>query len=156
MAKKVLAVLVLLIMLLPLIPIDVKASPCAEIYDPIQKRVVKSVQVNSEIYNMVTSWVRSIDNFYGKLSPIPLDGYKVRIPLDPAIEVNKKSLSAVVNEVYIIIPRDKLPFFIIYEDKNKPSYFKFHGDIDKLSKAMDFKFNFSLSSPPSCGIRLAH
>jgi hypothetical protein len=43
------------------------------------------------------------------------------------------------SEVYIIIPKDKPPFLIIFEYKNKPSYLKFHGNIESLFKALDFK-----------------
>lgn len=139
MSKKILAVLILLIILIPSAPITAKGSPCAEIFDPKQNCVVKAVPVNSEIYAMVTSWVQGIDNFYGKISPVTAEGYKVRIPLDPPIKVSKKSLNAVVSEVYIIVPQNKPPFFIIYEDKNKPSYFRFRGNIDSFSKALDFK-----------------
>jgi hypothetical protein len=139
MTKKVLAMLILLIIFLPSIPISAKGSPCAEIFDPKQNMVVKSVQVDSEIYDMVKSWVKSIDNFCGKISPVAVEGYKVRIPLVPPIKVNKQSLNAEVSEVYIIVPQDKPPFFMIFEDKNKPSYFKFYGNIDSLSKALDFK-----------------
>lgn len=138
MTKKVLAILIILTILLPSITVYAMGSPCADIIDSKQNLVVKSVQMNSEINNMVSSWVNSIDNFCGKISPITVEGYKVRIPLDPPVEVNKKSLTAKVSEVYIIVPQNKSPFFIIFEDKNKPSYFKFHGNIDNLSKALDF------------------
>jgi hypothetical protein len=129
----------LLLIFLPSIPISAKGSPCAEIVDSKQNMVVKSVQVDSEIYDMVKSWVKSIDNFCGKISPVAVEGYKVRIPLDPPIKVNKQSLNADVSEVYIIVPQDKPPFFMIFQDKNKPSYFKFYGNIDSLSKALDFE-----------------
>jgi hypothetical protein len=138
MTKKVLAIIILLTILLPSIPAYSMGSPCADIIDSKQNIVVKSVQVNSEINNMVASWVNSIDNFCGKISPITVEGYKVRVPLNPPVEVNKKSLTAKVSEVYIIVPQNKPPFLIIFEDKNKPSYFKLHGNIDSLSKALNF------------------
>lgn len=139
MTKKILAVLILLIILIPSIPISAKGSSCIEIFDLKQNCVVKSVQVNSEIHDMVAGWVQNIDNYYGKISPVAAEGYRVRIPLDPPVKVNKKSLNGLVNEVYIIVPQNKPPFFIIYEDKNKPSYFRFHGNIDNLSNGLDFK-----------------
>ncbi|MFL0245643.1 hypothetical protein [Candidatus Clostridium stratigraminis] len=138
MTKKVLVILLLFTMLLPSIPSFAMGSPCADIIDTKQNIVIKSVQVNSEINNIVSSWVNSIDNFCGKISPLTVEGYKVRVTLNPPVEMHKKSLTAKVNEVYIIVPQNKPPFLIIYEDKNKPSYFKFHGNIDNLSKALGF------------------
>jgi hypothetical protein len=140
MTKKALITLILLITFLSLTPTAAKGSPCAEIYEHAQKKVVKSVQVDSKLYDLTAGWVRSIDNFYGRIAPAAVEGYKVRIPLDPPIEVNKKSLKATVREVYIIVPQNKSPFLMIFEDRNKPSYFKFHGNIDNLRKALDFEF----------------
>jgi hypothetical protein len=140
MIKKALITLILLMAFLSLTHIAAKGSPCAEIYDPAQKKVIKSVQVDSELYDLAADLVRSIDNFYGRISPAAVEGYKIRVPLDPPVKVNKKSLKASVSEVYIIVPQNKTPFLIIFEDKNKPSYFKFHGNIDSLWKALDFEF----------------
>lgn len=139
MRKKALAEITLLILFLYSMPICAKGSPCAEIFNTTQNIVLKSVQVDSEIYNMAKGWIKNIDNFCGKINPSAVEGYKVRIPLDPPVKVNKQSINADVREVYIIVPQDKPPFFIIFDNKNKPSYFKFYGSIDSLSKALDFK-----------------
>lgn len=139
MIKKLLSILFFLIILLYSTPVMAKGSPCAEIIDPAHKKVLKSVQMNSEIYDMVRNWVIDIDNYCGRLTPAAVEGYKVRIPLDPPVKVNKQSLNREVSEVYIVVPQTKPPFFIIYDDKNKPSYLKFHGNIESLSKALDFK-----------------
>lgn len=139
MIKKVLALILLIIVLLPSPSIGSTGSPCAEVVDLAQNRIAKSVQVDSEIYDMAKCWIKSIDNFYGRINPLPVEGYKVRIPLDPAVSVNKKSLTAEISEIYIIVPPNKPPFLMIYEANNKLSYFKFHGNIDSLSKVLDFK-----------------
>ena len=120
-------------------PVVAKGSPCAEIMDPMQKTVVKSVQMNSEIYDMLKSWLTNMDNYCSKLNPAEVEGYKVRIPLDPPVKVNKQSLKGDISQVYIIVPQTKSPFFLIYDNKNMPSYLKFNGNIDSLSKALDFK-----------------
>lgn len=139
MLRKVFRVLLLLIIFLTSIPAYAQGSPFAEIFDPSHNKVIKSVRVDSEIYDLASGWVKSIDNLYGKINPSSIKGYKVRIPLDPPIKVNKKSLNSNINEVYIIVPEKESPFLMIFEDKNKPSCFKFHGNIDDLWKAMDFK-----------------
>jgi hypothetical protein len=140
MMRKVSAILILIIIFLISAPTYAAGSPFAEIYDPAQKKVVKTVQVNSELYTLTNSILKSIDNYYGRITPSKVEGYKVRIPLDPPIKVSKNSLNSKVSEVYIIIPQNKSPIIMIFEDKNKPSYFKFHGSIESLSKALDFKF----------------
>jgi hypothetical protein len=102
---------------------------------------VKVVQLNPEIQSMVTKWITNIDGIYGKLDPTTDDGYAVRVPLDPAVDVHNKCLNAVVGEVYIIIPEKELPFYMIFEDENKLTCFLFNGNIDALSKSLDFKLS---------------
>jgi hypothetical protein len=139
MKKKIIRALLFLIILLCSAPVVAKESPCAEITDLMQKKVVKSIQMNSEIYDMVKSWLINMDNYCSKLSPAEAEGYKVRIPLDPPVKVNKQSLNGEFSEVYIVVPQGKPPFFLIYDNKNMPSYLKFNGNIESLSKALDFK-----------------
>lgn len=110
-----------------------------EIFDPKQDKVVKAVQLNKEIHNMVERWIRDIDGIYGKFDPFTDDGYAIRIPLDHDVKVQEEWLNALVNEVYIIIPEHDPPFFVIFENGNKLCCFTFNGDIDALSKVLDFK-----------------
>ena len=73
--------------------------------------------------------------------PATDDGYVVRIPLDPIVKVNCKSLNALVSEVYILIPENGPPCYLIFENENKLLSLPFNGNIDKLSKILDFKLN---------------
>ena len=82
------------------------------------------------------SWVNGIDGVYGKNDPVKDDGY--------AIKIHTKLLNAIIDEVYIIIPKNNPPFFIIFENKDKLTCFPLHEDIDKLSKILDFNLKGKL------------
>ncbi len=112
-----------------------------EIFDPKQDKVVKVVQSTPQIQNMVGKWIQNINDIYGKNDPVTDDGYAIKVPLDPAIKVNSDSLDAAVSEVYIIIPEHEPPFYIIFDNENRLSYYPFNGDINILSKALEFKLN---------------
>jgi len=111
----------------------------AEIFDPKQDKVVKVVQVNTKIHNMVGSWIKNVDDIYGKNDPLTDDGYAIRIPVYPSIKVSGKWVKTFVHEVYVIIPESEPPFFMIFENENRLLCFPFKGDIDELSKVLDFK-----------------
>ena len=139
MVKKITVIIFLFIMIMRSVVISAEGFKYAEIFDPKQDKVVKVVQVNTKIHNMVGSWIRNVDNIYGKNNPLTDDGYALRIPLYPAIKVSGKWLNTLVHEAYIIIPRSEPPFFMIFENENKLLCFPFKGDIDELSKILDFK-----------------
>lgn len=110
----------------------------AEIFNPKQNKVEKVIQVNTELHGMVVEWIKNINGIYGKNDPLTDDGYAVKIPLEPAVKVHGKYLNALVNEVYIIIPENDPPFFMIFEDENRLCCFPFTGDIDLLSRVLEF------------------
>lgn len=139
MNKKVPVFIFLLIILLHSTAIYAEGFKYIQIFDPKQNKVVKVVQLNSEINNEVTSWIKNINGIYGKSNPLTDDGYAIKIPLDPAIKVHGKFLNALVNEVYIIIPEDDPPFFMIFENESKLSCFPFNGNIDTLSRILNFR-----------------
>ena len=75
------------------------------------------------------------------MTPLLMMDMRLRIPLDPNVKVKCKSLNALVSEVYILIPENEPPCYLIFEDENKLLSLPFNGDIDKLSKILDFKLN---------------
>ena len=109
-----------------------------EIFDPKQDKVVKVVQSNPKIQNMITNWITNVEGLY-KNDPATDDGYVVKIPLDPAVKVHCKYLNTLVSKVYILIPENEVPCYLIFENENQLLSFPFNGDIDMLSKALDFK-----------------
>lgn len=139
MMKKVLVIVVLFITLLHPKVICAEGDKFIQIFDPKQAKVVKVIQPNKKINNMVIGWINGIDGIYGKNNPIKDDGYAIRFPLDPAIQVQNKWINALVKEVYVIIPENNPPFFMIFENENRLICFPFTDDIDILSKVLDFK-----------------
>ena len=139
MLKKI--TLVIIIILSISTNILAKEFKCVQIFDPKQDKVVQLVQLNSEIQNLVVSYLEDIDAIYGKNDPIPEDGYAIKIPLDPAVKAQKKCLNALIKEVYIIIPEKEPPFIMLFESANRLSCFPFRGDIKTLSKALNFNLS---------------
>ena len=144
MTKKILVVMFLFIMILHSFIlhstiVSAEGFKYVEIFDPKQDKVVKLVQLNGEIHNMVATWIKDVDDIYGKSNPITNDGYAIRVPLDPAVKLQAKCLNALVNDVYIIIPENDVPFFIIFDDENKLLCYPFKGNINTLSQVLDFK-----------------
>ena len=140
MIKKIPIVMLLLILIMHSTLINAEVFNHAEIFDPKQNKVVKVIQLNTEIHNIVASYIKDIDGMYGKNNPVTDDGYAIKIPLNPAVRVQGKWLDTLVDEVYIIIPENEPPFLMVFEDKskNKLSCFPFKGNIDTLSKILDF------------------
>ena len=138
MIRKLLVVLSLFVIFLHSTCVIAEEFKYIEIFDPKQDKVVKVVQSNPQIQELITSWITNLEGLY-KNDPATDDGYVVRIPLDPIVKVNGESLNALVSEVYILIPENEPPCYLIFEDENKLLSLPFNGDIDKLSKILDFK-----------------
>lgn len=141
MTKKLITILTFLFILINPLYVNAQNFKHIEIFDPKQNKVVKVVQSTLEIQNILSVWVKNVQDIYGKNDPVTDDGYAIKVPFDPAIKVNSKSLSAIVNEVYIIIPKTEPPFYIIFEDENKASCYSFNGDINMLSTLLNFKLS---------------
>ncbi|MBU3154225.1 hypothetical protein [Clostridium estertheticum] len=139
MSKKVLIVMSLFIMLLHSTVASSIGFKYVQIFDPKQDKVVKVVQLNDEIHNMVVSSIKDVDSLYPKSKPLTDDGYAIRVPIYPAVKVHGKCLNALVDNVFIIIPQHDAPFFMIFEDDNKLLCFPFKGNVNALSKILDFK-----------------
>lgn len=143
MSKKILVMLFFIFLLLHTQYANAEDFKYVEIFDPKQDKVVKVVQSNPEIQNTIGSWIKNLQGIYGKNDPLTDDGYAIKVPLDPAIKVQSQSLSAIVNQVYIIIPKIESPFYIIFEDENKAVCYLFNGDIDILSNILHFKLSIN-------------
>jgi hypothetical protein len=138
MFKKLLAILSCLVIFLHSTYVNAEGFKYVEIFDPKQDKVVKVVQSNPQVQHMIISWITNIEGIY-KNDPATDDGYVVKIPLDPVVKVNCKSFNALVSEVYILIPENDPPCYLIFENENNLLSLPFNGDIDKLSNILDFK-----------------
>jgi len=139
MIKKVSAIIIFFtIFIFPKV-IYAEGSKYIEIFDSRQNRVVKVVQLNTEINNMVIDWLKEINGIYSKVEPVKDDGYVIRIPLNTPINVQSRWLNSLVKEVYIIIQENEPPIFMIFESENKLICFPFTDDIMTLSKVLNYK-----------------
>lgn len=139
MIKKFLTILVLIFILLhPQIQYT-ESYQHIEIFDPIQGKVVKVVETNKEINDMVVEWINRIDGFYSGVDPIKDDGYAIKFPINPSIQVQNQWLKTTVTEVYVIIPENNPPLFLVFETEDKLVSFPFKDDITNLSKVLNFK-----------------
>jgi hypothetical protein len=141
MFKKIAILIMIILILFSPKVIHAEEFKYIEIFDPKQNKVIKVVQMTPEIQKMVSAWIINIEQMYSKIDPITDDGYAVRIPLDPPVKVERNCLKALVNEVYILVPEKDPTFYLIFENENKLLPFLFNGDIDLLSKALDFNLS---------------
>ena len=140
MKKKIPIIVVLIIILMHSTIISAEGFNHIEIFDAKQDKVVKVVQSNKEIHDMVAGWINGVDSIYAKNDPVTNDGYAIKISLEPAVKVHGKALNSLVNEIYIIIPENDPPFFMAFEGENKLSCFPFKEEnINILLKSLDFK-----------------
>lgn len=139
MIQRFFTILILFIMILHPQVIHADNQEYIEIFDPQQNKVVEKVPLSEEINNMVADWIKDIAEIYTTVNPIRDDGYAIRFPLNPAIEMKNKWMNTTVEEIYLIIPEKDPSFLIVFETENKPVFFLFPGEIDKLSDVLDFQ-----------------
>jgi hypothetical protein len=143
MIKKFTLLFSLLLILRPYGHVNAQDSKYVEIFDPSQAKVVKTVQLTPEIQSMMEDWVKNINGIYHKNDPVTDDGYAVRVPLDPAVIVHSRWLKSIVTDVYIIVPEKDPPFYLIFDDDYNLCCFSFNGDIERLSKSLDFQLKIN-------------
>lgn len=138
MVKKVLLILIIII----LFPINIYAKDYnnIEIYDIKRDRLIKVVESNSEIENLVISYLQGIDGIYAKLNPIPKEGYAIKISLDSPLILQNQWINKIVDEAIIVLPKEEGPkaFFIIFEEEDKLMCFTFKGDVEVLLEKLKF------------------
>ena len=74
MIKKIPVVIFLLIIIMSSKVIHAEGFKYVEIFDPKQAKVVKVVQLNTEINNMVSTWIKNID---GNIEEILEEAYDI-------------------------------------------------------------------------------
>lgn len=116
-----------------------------QIFDISQDKVVKFVQINTDIQHEVEKFLEGITGVYVKYNPIPNKGFMVRIPLEPNIMVRNKWFDDLVDEVTIIFPDQEHPYLMMFDDENKPYFLTFEGNTEKLIELLDFKPLVSLT-----------
>lgn len=137
--KKCIAIIAILF----IFPISVCAKDYndIEIYDIKRDKLIKTVQSNGEIENLVINYLQEIDGIYAKLNPIPKEGYAIKVPLKFPLILQNQHINSIVDETIIVLPKEEgiKAFFIIFEEGDKLMCFTFKGDIQVLLKRLHFK-----------------
>lgn len=110
-----------------------------QIFDIDQDKVIKYVQLNTDVQQEVEKFLEGISGVYAKYNPIPNKGFMIRIPLEPNIMVRNKWFDDLVDEVTIILPSQENPYLMIFDDENKPFFLTFEGNIENLLDLLVFK-----------------
>lgn len=137
--KKIIAILAILL----IFPANVfsKDYNDIEIYDIKKDKLIKTVQSNSEIENLVINYLQGIDGIYAKLNPIPKEGYAIKVSLESPLVLQNEWINDIVDQAIIVLPKEEgtKAFFIIFEKEDKFMCFTFKGEVELLIKKLKFK-----------------
>ena len=97
------------------------------------------MELTKEINDMVINWIKEINEIHPSINPIKDNGYAIKFPFESPVKVKNKWMNARVEEVYLVVPKEEAAFFVIFERENRPLFFLFPGEVDKLSEALDFQ-----------------
>jgi hypothetical protein len=109
-----------------------------EIFDVKNGRVTKKIPVKATIQKEASSYLKEITGVYNKLSPLPHEGYMIKIPLEPAIRLQNQWLYSVVDEMIVIYNGQESPYLMVMDDENNPHFFTFKKDTNKLLDELKF------------------
>lgn len=113
-----------------------------EIFDITKGEVLKKVHSTRLIQKETISYLNGISGMYVKVKAFPEKGYIVRIPITPPVQVknhwlNDYSINS-VNEVYIMLPEQGNTYLLVLDNKLRPYFFNFIGNVDVLLKNLEF------------------
>ncbi|MCQ6275918.1 hypothetical protein JMM81_13275 [Bacillus sp. V3B] len=138
MVRKILLSSVPIFFLFNLFLVSAQSITNIELLDIEKSKIIKTTPTNPKIQSEAEKIIKEIDNIVKKFNPIPDKGYMVKIPLEPSLQLENKWMSALIDEVIIIIPEDEKPYLLIFDDENKSYFFTFETKIDKLLNTLDF------------------
>ncbi|MDP5273860.1 hypothetical protein [Chengkuizengella axinellae] len=121
------------------IHVSAQTNPQIEIFDISKNEVIKRVDTNSNLYQDASRFLEGITGIYVGISPIPKEGYMIKIPLDPEILVKNQWLNKLLDEVIIIFPTQENPYLMVF-DNNRPLFFNFEGDTQSFLEKLNFSF----------------
>ncbi|WP_028403200.1 hypothetical protein [Ectobacillus panaciterrae] len=116
-----------------------QTSSNVEIFDVNKGRIMKKIPANEGIQKEASSYLKEITAVYNKLSPLPNEGYMIKIPLEPAFRMQNQWLYSVVDEVIVIYNGHEKPYLMVLDDENSPYFFTFNKDTNTLLKQLKFQ-----------------
>ena len=79
------------------------ASGQVEIFDIKQEQVVKTRPVTPAIEKEAKTYLTNITDLYRKASPIPKEGFMIKIPLEPAVQIQNQWMNEPVDQVIVVV-----------------------------------------------------
>lgn len=110
-----------------------------QIFDINKGKVIKFVQINTDLQQEAEKFLEGITGVYVKYNPFPNKGFMIRIPLEPNIMVKNQWFNHLVDEVTIIFSGQEKPYFMFFDDENRPYFFTFEGNTENFLKLLNFK-----------------
>jgi hypothetical protein len=108
-----------------------------EFFD-IQKDSVTQIEpANAVFQKAAEEYLNGINGIYVKVKPIPNQGYMIKIPLEPSLQIRNEWINELVDEVIIIFTKDEAPYLMVFDDENNPHFFHFKGNTDLLIKTFN-------------------
>jgi hypothetical protein len=111
-----------------------------ELFDIQKDTVTQVVPSNTFFQKAAKEYLNGINGIFVKVKPIPNQGYMLKIPLEPSVQINNEWINDLVDEVIIIFTKDETPYLMVFDDENNPHFFHFKGNTNKLVKT----FNLTL------------
>ncbi|WP_062104598.1 hypothetical protein [Bacillus niameyensis] len=136
MIKKVLVYIFMFQLISP--NVIAQVNPQIQIFDINQGKVIKYVQINTDLQQEAGKFLEGITGVYVKNNPIPNKGFMIRIPLKPNIMVRNQWFDDLVDEVTIIFTDQENPFLMVFDDENKPYFLTFKGNTVKYLALLNF------------------
>ena len=107
-----------------------------EIFDISKGEISKKIRSNTSIQKVANSFLNSVSGMYVKVKAFPDKGYIIRIPLDPPAKVENHWLKDCkinsIDEVFIVFPEQGNPFLLVLDEKARPFFYTFEGNVDVL------------------------
>ncbi|RPF55857.1 hypothetical protein [Aquisalibacillus elongatus] len=110
-----------------------------EVFDIQNEEVVKTVPHSSDIQQEAEIILNNIDDLYKGISPIPENGFMVKIPLRPNIELNNDWLNTTVDTIIVIFPENEKPYVLTFDEQDKPYVFWFQADTEPLLQYIEYE-----------------
>jgi len=109
-----------------------------EIFDVCKGSVIKRIGLNSEIQGEAEKYLKSITGMYVRVKAIPDNGHIIKIPLEPPVKVQNKWLDEAVDELFVILPEETTPYLLVLDDKGRPLFYTFEGNVNVLLDNLNF------------------
>lgn len=105
-----------------------------EVFDVIKGDVIRRINSTPSLQNEAENSLKGITGMYTKVKAFPEKGYIIKVPLDPAMEVNNQWLRSKVNDVFIIFPHQESPYLMVLDSKKRPLFFNFNASVSEFQK----------------------